>query len=131
MNILESLIINNMFVCPIHSKFIYIYIGLITKTKARLKEVLTQPLWIMNPHACNCSVLVTMFLRIDTIYMYSVLVILNLEIYLKFRLFVFALPNALALFKVRLCITLAPKNDQFSRKAEALFLKDRPFCLLG
>lgn len=41
------------------------------------------------------------------------------------------LPNAFALFKVRLCMTLAPKKDQLSRNAEALFLNDRPFCLLG
>lgn len=41
------------------------------------------------------------------------------------------LPNAFALFKVRLCMTLAPKKDQLRRNAEARFLNDRPFCLLG
>ena len=41
------------------------------------------------------------------------------------------LPKLGALFKVRLCITLAPKKDHFRRKSWALFLNVLPFCLLG
>lgn len=41
------------------------------------------------------------------------------------------LPKHWALFSVRLCINLAPKKDHFNKNADALFLKDRPFCLLG
>jgi hypothetical protein len=41
------------------------------------------------------------------------------------------LPKHCALLRVKLCITRAPKKDHFNRNAEARFLKDLPFCLLG
>lgn len=41
------------------------------------------------------------------------------------------IPKLAALFKVRLCMTRAPKKLHLRRKSCALFFSDRPFCLLA